>query len=399
MLDGVGHTGVLCHALVGEVDGGVFTNGNVLEKSVALDGVVDIGFAFLVEVDYLCIAAAFKVEHAVVVPAVLVVTDKQTLGIGGKGGLACAGEAEEDSGVFAVEVGVGRAVHRCDALQGKEVVHHREHTFLHFTAVPCVDDNLLAGCEVEHNCGFAVEAEFLIVGKFSLGSVVNDEVGSEVGEFFGSGANEHVGHEVSLPCYFHDEANSHAGVLVGTAETVYNIEFFAGEFVKGESLASVPSFLRGFLVVVGIFGSSPPYGVFALFVENDEFVFRRAAGVYAGHHVYRTEFGSYAFFESFESRKGFLLEEFFVGGVVHHFGGTFDAVLSQIGFDFSYTGLFDFFNLAHFRLLEKIWIFIYVVSFWNKAAFLSQALFIGCKGNKIFGLYGALWKFFCINKI
>jgi len=50
-------------------------------------------------------------------------------------------------------------------------------------------------------------------------------------------------------------------------------------------------------------------------------------------------------------------------------------------------------------LLEKIWIFIYVVSFWNKAAFLGQALFIGCKGNKIFGLYGALWKFFCINKI
>ena len=82
VLDGVGHTGVLCHALVGEIDGGVFTNGNVLEKSVALDGVVDIGFGFFVEVDNLCVAAAFKVEHAVVVPAVFVVTDKQTLGIG-----------------------------------------------------------------------------------------------------------------------------------------------------------------------------------------------------------------------------------------------------------------------------------------------------------------------------
>ena len=172
---------------------------------------------------------------------------------------------------------------RCPS--GKEVVHHREHTFLHFTAIPCVDDNLLAGCEVEHNCGFAVEAEFLIVGKFSLGSVVNDEVGSEVGEFFGSGANEHVGHEVSLPCHFHDEAHCHAGVLVGAAETVYNIEFLPESSSMARVLQAFQASSLARLCCRWDIRGSPPYGVFALFVENDEFVFGRAAGVYAGHHV------------------------------------------------------------------------------------------------------------------
>ena len=53
-----------------------------------LDGVVDIGFGVLIQVDDLCVAAALEVEHAVVVPAVLVIADQQTLGIGGQGGLA-----------------------------------------------------------------------------------------------------------------------------------------------------------------------------------------------------------------------------------------------------------------------------------------------------------------------
>ena len=45
--------------------------------------------------------------------------------------------------VFAVHICVCRAVHGSHAFQWKEVVHHREHTFLHFSAVPCVYDNLL----------------------------------------------------------------------------------------------------------------------------------------------------------------------------------------------------------------------------------------------------------------
>ena len=79
MIDRVGYTGVLGNALVVEVDDAVLVNGNVLEEGVAPDGSVDIRFRLLVELDDLCIAAAFEVEDTLVVPAVLVVTDEETL--------------------------------------------------------------------------------------------------------------------------------------------------------------------------------------------------------------------------------------------------------------------------------------------------------------------------------
>ena len=61
--------------------------------------------------DDLCVAAALEVEHAVVVPAVLVIADEQTLRVGGQGGLAGAGQTEEDGSVVALLIGVGRAMH------------------------------------------------------------------------------------------------------------------------------------------------------------------------------------------------------------------------------------------------------------------------------------------------
>ena len=85
-----------------------------------------------------------------------VVADEQTLGVGRKGGFTRSRKSEEDSGVFAVEVGVGRAVHRGDAFEGQVVVHHGEHTFLHFATIPGVEDNLLSGCNVEYNGCFRV---------------------------------------------------------------------------------------------------------------------------------------------------------------------------------------------------------------------------------------------------
>ena len=111
MVDRVGNTGVLGNALVVEVDHAVLVNGYVLEESITPDGTVDIRLRLLVELDDLRIAATLEVEHALVVPAVLVVTDEETLRVGGESGLAGSGETEEDSGVLTVEVGVCRAVH------------------------------------------------------------------------------------------------------------------------------------------------------------------------------------------------------------------------------------------------------------------------------------------------
>ena len=70
---------------------------------------VDIRLGVLIQVDDLCVAAALEVEDAVVVPAVLVIADEQTLRVGGQGGLAGAGQTEEDGSVLALLIGVGRA--------------------------------------------------------------------------------------------------------------------------------------------------------------------------------------------------------------------------------------------------------------------------------------------------
>ena len=152
-------------------------------------------------------------------------------------------------------------MHRSDALEGVVVVHHREHTLLHFTTVPSVDDNLLAACDVEYNGSFRVEAKFLVVLNLCLRSVVNDEVRFEVLQFLSCGADEHVSYEVSLPCYLYDEAHSHASFLVGTTETINYEETLVREFLLSDFLNGCPSLLRSGFVVVGIFGSSPPNSV------------------------------------------------------------------------------------------------------------------------------------------
>ena len=149
MVDRVRNTSVLSNLLVSEIDLAFSVNSYVLKESVTLDSAVDVRLVFLREVDNLSIATTFEVEYAVIVPSVLVITDKATLRVCRESGLTSTRETEEDSCVLTVHVTVSRAVHRSDALEREVVVHHREHTLLHLTTVPCVDDNLLAACHVE----------------------------------------------------------------------------------------------------------------------------------------------------------------------------------------------------------------------------------------------------------
>ena len=79
VVDGVGNTSVLCYALISEIDLAFGVEGDVLQQSVALDGVVDVRLRIFVQVDDFGVAATLKVEDAVVVPAVLVVADQQAL--------------------------------------------------------------------------------------------------------------------------------------------------------------------------------------------------------------------------------------------------------------------------------------------------------------------------------
>ena len=81
MFDRIGYTCVFSYALISEIDLTVLVYGDVFQESVSLDGVIDIGFGFLVKVDYLGVAATLEVEDSVVVPAVLVIADEESLGI------------------------------------------------------------------------------------------------------------------------------------------------------------------------------------------------------------------------------------------------------------------------------------------------------------------------------
>ena len=330
VIDRVGNAGVLRNALVVEVDLAVFVERDVFKKRVASDSVVDIGLGVLIEVDDLSIAAALEVEHAVVVPAVLIVADKKTLGIGGKGGLTGTGQTEEYSGVLAVHIRVRGAVHGSDALEGKVIVHHGEHTLLHLAAVPGVEYDLLAARDVEHDSGLGVEAELFVVLHLSLGRVVNDEIGFEVFEFLGSGADEHVLNEVRLPCNFHYEADSHARIFVCAAERIDDEKTLVGELFLSELLNGFPRLLACGVVIVLVTFRGPPNGVLGVVVHNNELILGGAAGVDAGHNVDRAELADLAFLVTLEAGLGLFFEQHLIRRVVNDFRRSRDTVLGEI---------------------------------------------------------------------
>ena len=90
MVDRVRYTSILCYALVSEINLSVLIQCNILKKSVTNDCIVDIRLRFFVKVDNLSIASTFKVEYSVVIPAMLVITDEESLRICGKCSLTCS---------------------------------------------------------------------------------------------------------------------------------------------------------------------------------------------------------------------------------------------------------------------------------------------------------------------
>ena len=90
MVDRIRYTSILGNALIVEINLAVSINGYVLKQSISLDCVVDVGLGILVQVDNLSVASTFEVEYAVVIPAVLVISDKKTLRICRKCCLTCS---------------------------------------------------------------------------------------------------------------------------------------------------------------------------------------------------------------------------------------------------------------------------------------------------------------------
>ena len=149
--------------------------------------------------------------------------------------------------------------------------------------------------------------------------------------------NEHVLDKVCLPCNFHDETDSHAGVFVGAAECVSDIELLAGELFHGDVFAGLPGFLGSNVVVIGILGSGPPYGVLGVLVHDDEFVFGGTAGVDAGHDVDCAQLGLDALVKAFEVFTHLFLIQELKGRVADDLCCAGDAILCKIDICHSHT--------------------------------------------------------------
>ena len=143
-LDGIRAARVLRDAGVVEIDGvALVVEDHVFQHAAEAERVENIGLVFRREVDGFGVAAALDVEDAVVAPDVFVVADEPAFRVGGKRGLARAGEAEEHGRMFLLRVGGGRAVHGEQTLLRHEVVHDGEDTLLHFAGVFGAEDDHL----------------------------------------------------------------------------------------------------------------------------------------------------------------------------------------------------------------------------------------------------------------
>ena len=324
------YTCILRYALICKINLAVSIYRYILQQSVTFDSLVDIGLGFFIQIDNFSIATAFVVEYAFVVPSVLVVTDQLTFRVGRQSRLTGTGQTEEDSRAGAVHAGVGRAVHRSDTAQRIEIVHHREHTLLHFTTVPSVDDDLLFWSQVEDYGCFWVQAQFLVVFNLSLRSVVNHEIRFEIFQIFFRSTDKHVRYEVSLPCNFHDETHFQASSLVSAAETVDNKQFLIWKLLHSQILQYLPSLRSYRLVVILIFFRSPPYGVLRSSVFYDKLVLGRTTGINTCHHIHCTQFRYLTFFKTFQTSFGFFLEQYVVWRIVENLNSTGNTVLTQI---------------------------------------------------------------------
>ena len=260
MIDRIRNTSVFCYALISEINLTISINCYVFQQSVTFDSSVDIGFTFLIQVDNFSIATTFVVEYTFVIPSVFVVTDQLTFRVSRQSSLTCTRQTEEDSRTSSFHICISRAVHGSDTTKRVHVVHDREHTFLHFTTVPSVQDNLFFSLQVENSSCFRVQAQFFIVINFCFRCIETYKIRFSVSfQFFSSRADEHVSYEMSLPSHFHDETYFHTSCSISTAECINNEQTLAAQLFYSFRLQVSPSFFSTRFVIVFIFVRSPPY--------------------------------------------------------------------------------------------------------------------------------------------
>ena len=208
-------------------------------------------------------------------------------------------------------------MHRSHTSQRIQIVHDREDTFLHLTAVPSIQDNLFVSLQVENGSSFRVQTQLFVVVYFCFGCVERYEIGfTVVSQFFIGRTDKHVLHEVSLPCNLHDETNFQTSSGVSAAESIHYEQSLSRKFFNGFGFQIGPSCFRARFVVVFIFIGSPPDSIFAGFIHHKEFILRRTTGINTCHYIHSTEFSYLTSFITFQSCFGFFLKQNFVRRIV-----------------------------------------------------------------------------------
>ena len=236
VLDGVGAAGVFGEGRVVVVNNtadGV--EDDVLENGTEADGVEDIRLLLGGEANALGVAATLDVEDTTVSPAVLVVTDQSTLGVGGQGGLASSGQTEEDSNVAVLAL-VGRRVQGQDiVLDGHLVEEDGEDTLLHLSGVLSTEDNHLLFGKVDGDGGGRCHTLSEAVGREGAG-IVDHVVRVEVLEFFGRRSDKHVAHEESMVGARADDTDADTVAFIPSSKTINHVYAVSGVEVVDSTL-------------------------------------------------------------------------------------------------------------------------------------------------------------------
>ncbi len=110
MIDRVRDAGVFGFGTIVEINGAVFAHGDVFQQRITANRMINFWLRFFRQFDGFGVAAAFKIEHAVVIPTVLIIANQTTFRVGGESGFSGTGKAEEDRDI-AFFTHVGGTVH------------------------------------------------------------------------------------------------------------------------------------------------------------------------------------------------------------------------------------------------------------------------------------------------
>lgn len=164
-----------------------------------------------------------NVEDTIITPAVLVVTNKRTLGVSGKSSLASSGKAEEDRHITLLALVGRRMKSQYVVLDWHLVEEHSEDTLLHLTSILGAEDDHLLFSEVDGDGGSRGHTGGVSVGWEGT-SVVNDIVGVEMFEFLDGRTDKHVAHEQSMVSTGTDDSDSNSVAFIPSCKAIDDVD-------------------------------------------------------------------------------------------------------------------------------------------------------------------------------